>query len=211
MAKEEWKTLYAGHEIALHGARHETFSSVPWPVVLEDVYRNKQVLEAELGEPVRGFAYPCGAASKTPEGDRILRALDVAYGRVTAPAERRFALPDDFLDWHPTAHHNGALGEIADAFLAATTASDPLLCYIWGHAFEFDGKGNWDVMERFCARMAGQGDIWYATNIEICEYVLAARRLVWSVAGDSVRNPTSTDIYGFSDGRPCVIPAGVRA
>ena len=61
---------------------------------------------------------------------------------------------------------------------------------------------------RFCALTAGQGDIWYATNIEICEYVLAARRLVWSVAGDSVRNPTSTDIYGFSDGRPCVIPAG---
>ena len=211
VATEEWKTLYAGHEIALDGARHETIYSVPWPVILEDVYRNKQVLEAELGEPVRGFAYPCGTASKTPEGDRILRALDVAYGRVTAYPDRRFALPDDFLDWHPTAHHNGALEEIAEAFLAATTASDPLLCYIWGHAFEFDGKGNWDVMERFCARMADQGDIWYATNIEICEYVLAARRLVWSLAGDSVRNPTSTDIYGFSDGRPCVIPAGVRA
>ncbi len=208
VAKDEWRTLYAGHEIALHGARHETFSCIPWPFVLEDVYRNKQILEAELGQPVRGFAYPCGISSKTVAGDRILRALDVAYGRVTAPSERRFALPDDFLDWHPTAHHNAAIEEVGRDFLAATTETDPLLCYIWGHSFEFDGDGNWDMMERFCALMSGHAEIWYATNIEICEYVLAARRLVWSVAGDSVRNPTSTDIYGFSDGRPCVIPAG---
>ncbi len=208
VAKEEWKTLYAGHEIALHGARHETFASVPWPAILEDVYRNKQVLEAELGEPVRGFAYPCGIFSKTPEGDRILRALDVVYARAVAPAARRFSLPEDFLDWHPTAHHNGGIEEIGRDFLAATTEYEPLLCYIWGHSFEFAGKNNWDVMERFCALMAGHDEIWYATNIAICEYVLAARRLVWSVAGDSVRNPTSTDIYGFSNGEPCVIPAG---
>ncbi len=208
VARDEWRTLYAGHEIALHGARHETFASVPWPVVLEDIYRNRQVLEDALGEPVRGFAYPCGASSKTQDGDRILRALDVAYGRMTARAWRKFGLPDDFLDWHPTAHHKGGIEEIGREFLAATPGPEPLLCYIWGHSFEFDNDGNWDVIERFAAQMAGHPEIWYATNIEICEYILAARRLVWSAARDSVRNPTSTDIYGFLDGRPCVIAAG---
>ncbi len=210
VAKDEWQTLYAGHEVALHGARHETFSSVPWPVILEDVYRNKQVLEAELRMPIRGFAYPCGTSSKTAIGDRILQALDVAYGRVTAPSDQRFALPDDFLDWHPTSHHNGPIDEIGREFLSATPVADPLLCYIWGHSFEFDGKGNWDVIERFCALVAGQPDIWYATNIEICEYILAYRRLVWSVGRDSVLNPTSTEIYGFANGRPCVIPTAQR-
>ena len=74
----------------------------------------------------------------------------------------------------------------------------------------FDVNGNWDVIERFCALVAGQADIWYATNIEICEYILAYRRLVWSVERDSVLNPTSTEIYGFTNGRPCVIPAAQR-
>ena len=208
ITKSEWKTLYAGHEIALHGARHDTYASTPWPVIVEDIYRNKQVIEAELRTSVRGFAYPCGNNSKTPEGDQILRALDVAYGRVVSPPDRKFSLPDDFLDWHPTAHHNGGIEEIGREFLEASAASEPLLCYIWGHSFEFGGAGNWDVMERFCALMANKPEIWYATNIQICDYVTAARKLIWSVKHDSVKNPTATDIYGFIDGQPCVIPAG---
>ena len=207
VAKDEWKSLYlaGGHEIALHGARHETFGSVPWPVVMEDMYRNKEVIEAELHAPVRGFAYPCGASSKTPEGDTILRALDVSYGRVTQPAERRFTLPADFLDWHPTAHHNAGIDAVGRDFLAAQAADEPLLCYIWGHSFEFDNAGNWDVLENFCALMEGHAEIWYATNIEIFDYVTAARQLVWSLKGDSVANPTATAIYGFLDGKPIEI------
>ena len=211
VAMDEFATLYAGHEIALHGARHETFSSVPWPVVMEDVYRNKQVLESVTGRPVRGFAYPCGAASKTPDGDRILQALDVSYARLTAPAARRFQLPDALLAWHPTAHHKGGIEDIGRDFIAAEAGDDPLLCYIWGHSFEFDHDGNWDVIERFCALFDGHDEIWRATNIEVADYLAAARRLVWSESRESVCNPTATDIYGFAGGRPCVIRAGSGA
>ena len=208
VAMGEFTSLYAGHEIALHGARHETFSCVPWPVVLEDIYRNKQVLESLTEAPVRGFAYPCGAASKTPEGDRILQAHGVAYARLVAPAARRFSLPDDFLAWHPTAHHKANIEDIGRAFLADEPGDEPMLCYIWGHTFEFDNDGNWDVMERFCALFDGHDEIWRATNIEIRDYLAAARSLVWSVSRESVSNPTATDIHGFIDGRPCVIRAG---
>ena len=35
-------------------------------------------------------------------------------------------------------------------------------------------------MEDFCAKLAGKEDIWYATNMEIHDYITAFRRLVTS-------------------------------
>lgn len=201
----EYKELYKGHEIALHGARHETFASVPYPVIVEDIYRNRLDLERLLSKPVRGFAYPNGDSSKTEEGDRILKALGVAYGRAVIPPVRQFQLPGDFLDWHPTAHHNAKIMEIGKAFLEARNCSMPLLCYIWGHTFEFDYQNNWNVIEDFARLMAGNDAIWYATNIEIYDYISAARSLKWSLKKDTVFNPSSQTIYGFVDDKPIKI------
>lgn len=50
--------------------------------------------------------------------------------------------------------------------------------YVWGHSYEFDNHDNWNVIEDFCAYMGGRNDIWYATNIEIIDYMDAARRLI---------------------------------
>lgn len=207
--KKELTTLYKGHEIAVHGARHDTYNSVPYPVVVDDVYTNRLELERISGRPVRGMAYPNGNGSKCPRVDMILRSLGIVYSRVT-PTDPSFALPAQWLDWHPTAHHNDNIAEIGKAFLAKKVRGEPLLCYIWGHAFELDGRKNWNVMEEFCDLMANKPEIWYATNIEIYEYVHAARSLHWSLDGHSVENPTPFPIYGFEDGEPCVIPPGAK-
>lgn len=203
---DELEALYEQHEVALHGAQHETYSSVPWPVILQDIYRDKESLEKVLKRIIRGFAYPCGASSKTPEADTILSAFNVVYARLTIPPPKEiFALPTDFLSWQPTSHHNGNIAEIGKQFLEAIPGKEPLLCNIWGHSFEFDGLKNWNIIEDFCAQMAGNDEIWYATNIDICEYISAARKLMWSLKGDSVTNPTSTTIYGLVDGSPITI------
>lgn len=207
--KKELTTLYKGHEIAVHGARHDTYNSVPSPVVVDDIYQNRLELERIVGRPVRGMAYPNGSASKSPRVDEILRALGVVYSRIVA-TDTSFALPTDWLDWHPTAHHNDGIVELGKTFLASTVHGDPLLCYIWGHTFELDGKKNWDVVEDFCELMADKPEIWYATNIEIYEYVHAARSLRWSLDGHAVENPTAFPIYGLEDGEPCVIPPKAR-
>lgn len=204
---DELPSLYEGHEVALHGAQHETYSSVPWPVVLHDIYRDKETLEKTLKQPIRGFAYPCGASSKTDEADTILSAFNIVYARLTTPPPVNiFALPTDFLSWEPTAHHNGKIEELGKQFLEATPDKEPLLCYIWGHSFEFDGMNNWEIIENFCKQMAGQSSIWYATNIEIYEYITAARKLIWSLKRDSVTNPTSTTIYGKIGEKQVTIP-----
>lgn len=207
VTQEELPSLYKGHEIALHGAQHETYSSVPWPVVLQDISRDKEALEGILNQPVRGFAYPCGASSKTTESDTILSAFDVAYARLTTPPPTDiFALPKDFYSWHPTAHHNGNIAEIGKRFLDSEPDLEPLLCYIWGHSFEFDGRKNWNVIEEFCAAMAGHDDIWYTTNIAIYDYITASRKLRWSLKKDFVTNPTATTVYGLVNGNKITIP-----
>ena len=43
--------------------------------------------------------------------------------------------------------------------------------YLWGHSYEFDENDNRDVIEKFAEFVGGRDDIWYATNIEIYDYV----------------------------------------
>lgn len=67
--------------------------------------------------------------------------------------------------------------------------------YVWGHSFEFAGNGDWNVIEEFSELMEGKEDIWYATNGEICDYILAVRSLESSGDGMTLKNPTATSVW----------------
>ena len=68
------------------------------------------------------------------------------------------------------------------------------MMYVWGHSFEFTCEADWEQMERFCDLVAGREDTWYATNIEIVDYLEDARRLQFTVAAGTFD----------SDNRPAV-------
>ena len=51
------------------------------------------------------------------------------------------------------------------------------------------------MIEEFAAFTGGHDDIWYATNIQIYDYVQAWQRLEFSVDGRQVHNPTATELY----------------
>ena len=55
-------------------------------------------------------------------------------------------------------------------------------------------------MENFCREIAGREEIWYATNMEIYEYVTAFRSLSRSTDGSIVYNPTVTKVWFDRDG-----------
>ena len=74
------------------------------------------------------------------------------------------------------------------------------LMYVWGHSYEFDNHDNWNVIEDFCAYMGGRNDIWYATNIEIIDYMDAARRLIFSADCRRVYNPNAISVWLEIDG-----------
>ncbi|MNU05588.1 hypothetical protein D3C72_2504470 [compost metagenome] len=63
-------------------------------------------------------------------------------------------------------------------------------------------------MEKFCAMIGKRDDIWYATNIEVLDYVEAVKSLRFSVDQSRVYNPTATDVWITAEGNSVKIPAG---
>lgn len=84
----------------------------------------------------------------------------------------------------------------------------PRLFYLWGHAYEFEAKNNWDQIEKLLSMIGGHDEIWYATNLEIYNYVKAYEALRFDVAGKLVYNPTCTDVYFECNGKKVLAPAG---
>ena len=86
--------------------------------------------------------------------------------------------------------------KIFKAFLDKEARHEPQLFYLWGHTFEFDRDGNWDLIEKFAETAGGHGDdVWYATNIDIIDYIAAYRSLRWTLDMTRFTNPTSTGIW----------------
>jgi hypothetical protein len=77
----------------------------------------------------------------------------------------------------------------------------PQLYYLWGHTYEFEGNDNWEVFEQIAQRISGKEDIWYATNIEIYNYVQAYNSLIFSADMKRVYNPTATKLYFTFSGK----------
>lgn len=65
-------------------------------------------------------------------------------------------------------------------------------------------------MENFAACVGGRDDIWYATNIEIYEYVEAYRPLVISMDGSWIFNPTAYKLYFEKDKELLCIEPGEK-
>ena len=83
-----------------------------------------------------------------------------------------------------------------------------MLFYIWGHSYEFDDKNNWERLEEICEKLANRDDIWYATNIEIYEYVEAYNSLRYSAHGDMIYNPTLFEIWIDISGKTYSVKPG---
>jgi len=208
----EVASLYAGHEVAVHGLRHESWNVTLPAVAAADIARDRLALEALAGHPVEGSAYPCGGHSKGPAADAALRAAGIVHARVVASRDD-FAVPADFLDWNPTMHHSRPdAADLARRFLDAADApaAEPSLFYVWGHSYEFRTEEDWAKMDALCALFGGRDDVWAATNVEICRYVLAFRALRGSLDGRILENPTAIPLWLVADGRPVVLKPGER-
>ncbi|OQC00649.1 MAG: Polysaccharide deacetylase [Firmicutes bacterium ADurb.Bin099] len=199
------KKLYEGHEISVHTVNHTDLRDVNNLRFLHEVLDDKKALEDIAGYPVRGMSYPYGYYND--EVVQRLRYLDMEYARTTK-SHKSFYLPDDFLVWHPTCHHNDAT-DLISAFDSPRWNMGMNLFYVWGHSYEFERWGDkWYIIEEFCKRISGREDIWYATNIEIKDYVDAVRNLKFTVDTSMVYNPSCTDVWLDVDREPVKVAAG---
>jgi hypothetical protein len=98
--------------------------------------------------------------------------------------------------------------ELADEFINNTPAKNPYLFYLWGHSYEFERDKNWDVIEAFFEKVSGREDVWYATNIEIFQYIEAYNRLEYSVDTRMINNPSACDVTINDGEKDIVIPGG---
>ena len=205
LPEEKIVETYKDHEIAVHGAEHLDPVAYPLPVIAQDVMRDRAQLEKLLGHPVTGMAYPFGTYSQ--DVIHLLKELGIVYSR-TVLSTHSFDLPEDFLAWHPTCHHNDPqLIPLLEKFLFDTT-HELKLFYLWGHAYEFDGHNNWEVMEEALKLVSGRSDVWYATNGEIYRYIKAFDQLVFSADGHLVENPTAMDLWIWVSKEAVKLPAG---
>ena len=207
---EELQSVYAGHEVAGHGLWHSSLPDLGTPGAMYEIITDRVNLEKLSESAVQSFAYPFGTFSE--EVKTLLHLAGYRSAR-TVCSTGAFSLPRDFLEWDPTCHHDDPrLSELWDAFCADAFPAfgDPRLFYLWGHAYEFDGNHNWDVIERFLDRAAPLKDkVWFATNGELVRYAEAYRSLVWSADGAAVTNPGMTALWvGVGRGDVAEIPAG---
>lgn len=188
----EYKALYAGHEVSAHTYTHPTIARCPLDQVAAQVLEDRRILEDAVGYPIRGLSYPNGSYSR--EIMDLLPALGIRYAR-TVESTMSFALPENFLAWGATCHHNRNLLELGQQFSDLHKTQYLYMMYVWGHSYEFTLHDNWNVMEDFCKLIGGHDDIWYATNIQIVDYMDAVKRLQYTAAGDKVYNPNFDSVW----------------
>ncbi len=199
-----------GHEIALHTLTHPTLVDLPVERVTYEYLKDKEILEEITGEIIRGSAYPNSAYN-----DKVIEALKaagVSYARGGDQTES-FALPKDWHKVMPTVRHtNEKLFKLGEEFLTRKHAGHhlPIMFYLMGHSYEFNLDNNWDRIESFLEMMGGKDDIWYATNIEIYDYIEAFKRVRFNLACTFAENPTSTDVWISKDNGIHKLEAGKR-
>lgn len=188
----------SGHEVAVHTLDHLFPDSISPVVATAQIYEDRKNLEEMFDTEVRGMAYPYGVYTDTMID--IAKNCGIVYSRTTV-STHSFSLPTDWMRLPATCHHKDPkLMELCDKFLNQDVKERALLFYLWGHTFEFESADNWNVIEEFCDKMGGHDEIWYATNIEIHDYIEAYRALRFSADGESVFNPTCIPVYLYVHG-----------
>lgn len=207
ISREEAAELYRGHEIACHTVTHPTIVRLPLPQAVQQVLEDRRNLEEITGNPVRGLSYPNGSYSQDIE--MLLKPLGIEYARIVGSTDS-FGLPENFYEWQATCHHNHNLLQHADEFVSLCKSQYLSLMYVWGHSYEFDRDGNWNLIEEFCKRVSNRDDMWYATNIEIVDTMTLWKNLQFTAKGDFVYNPCVQSAYASVEGQIVEIKGGVR-
>ena len=209
--EDELKTVWAfyqNHEIACHTLSHGWPSRMPNASLVTEIMRDWDILEKITGYPVTGMSYPSGSYSRNVIS--VMDSCGIEYSR-TVKATNDFDLPENFLEWNPSCHFKSAM-PLAERFLRDIDSqwTKPLF-YIWGHSHEIRNEDDWEETEQLLKLLANNNKIWYATNMEIFDYISAQKMLKISADERIFYNPTATDLWVEKDKAKIIkIPAGTR-
>ena len=212
ISADEVKNLFEGHEISIHGYNHQGMKNASEIDFFYEIGEDRRILEQLSRNMVRGMAYPFGSYDKRRLN--ILSGLGLEYAR-TVEDSYNFEIPENFLLWHPTIHKFGKAGymgnkpendqkeldifsDLTQKFLETDQAA---LYYVWGHSWEY--KNKWNLVEDFFRKVANNESVWYATHIELVDYINAYRSLIISADKTMFQNLSTIDVFirvsDFSD------------
>lgn len=167
--KEDVRSLYEGHEVAVHTLTHPFLPDLDDETVVHQVEQDRINLSELVGYEVVGMAYPCGGQNNDDRVAALLRdRTGVKYSR-TIESSYSFEVPSNLYRLNPTVFHLDfeKMDELAKTFLESKPTK-PQIFYIWGHAFEMDCKAeNWQRLEEFFKLISNKDDIFYGTNTEV--------------------------------------------
>jgi peptidoglycan/xylan/chitin deacetylase (PgdA/CDA1 family) len=168
--KEDLKSIYSGHEVAVHTLTHPRLPELSKDEVIKQVEEDRLALESLNKSEVVGMAYPCGGVNYNEEVANIIKEnTGVKYAR-TIVTTGSFSVPENLYILHPTAHHLEfeKLYKLADEFLALPPQEKSVF-YIWGHSYEFDFDDTWGEFEEFLKYISNKKDVYYGTNKEVLD------------------------------------------
>ena len=205
MKLSEAQKLYinSGNEVAVHALTHPFLEQLTENEIINEIMTDRNNISKQFNCIANGMAYPFGTYDERVID--ILRKCGIVYSRTTKSTEN-FSFPTDWITLNPTCHHgNPRLMELAEKFAEGDRWERSIMFYLWGHSYEFDDNDNWEVIEKFAEFIGGRDDIWYATNIEVYNYVKAYESLQKSADSKIIYNPSAQDVWADDkDGVFCI-------
>lgn len=166
---EDVRSVYEGHEVAVHTLTHVNLTTVDDAEVIRQVEQDRLNLSELAGYEVVGMAYPCGGVNNDDRVASLIRErTGVRYCRTTT-TNNCFDLQDNLYRFNPTSYHHDydSMTELARKFID-TKPDKPQIFYIWGHSYEQDcSSEHWVRLEEFFKLISGHEDIFYGTNAEV--------------------------------------------
>lgn len=163
------KSVYAGHEVAVHTLTHPNLTTLNDETVIRQVEEDRKALSALCGYPVIGMAYPCGGVNNDERVAALIKNnTPIAYARTITPTYTFDLQKESLLRFNATLHFLDEKTEkVVEEFLNLQT-DEPQLLYIWGHSYELDyNESRWQRFENLCKTLANREDIFYGTNKDV--------------------------------------------
>ena len=158
--------IYDGFEVGVHTLTHPALADLAHDKVTNEVTGDAANIENFTGYSPVGMAWPGGDAFYTEENIKtILDTTNIRFARGTT-STYGYTLPEYFMKWYPTCSvSDPSLLTYTDNFINADCTED-MLFYVWGHGYEFDMFGSYNVFEEFIKRISEADDLVIVTNAE---------------------------------------------
>lgn len=167
--REDVKTVYEGHEIAVHTLTHPNLTKLDKNEIIYQVEQDRLNLSELAGYEVVGMAYPCGGVNNDDRVAEIIKnGTGVKYSR-TISSNEDFEWQENLFRFNPSVYHLDfdKMMELGKKFVELKPER-PQIFYIWGHSYEMDYEGDyWIRLEEFFKLISGRNDIFYGTNKEV--------------------------------------------